>query len=103
MSEDCLTINVWRPARARSRARLLVIVWIHGGAYVAGGSSDPQMYGESFAQRGVVLVTFNYRLGRLGFFAHPALSREQQGEPLGNFFGRGSTVEDAWVWPGGDR
>jgi para-nitrobenzyl esterase len=85
MSEDCLTINVWRPAGARARARLPVIVWIHGGAYVAGGSSDPQTYGESFARRGVILITFNYRLGRLGFFAHPALAREQAGEPLGNY------------------
>jgi para-nitrobenzyl esterase len=103
MSEDCLTINVWRPAGARARARLPVIVWIHGGAYVAGGSSDAQTYGESFARRGVILVTFNYRLGRLGFFAHPALSREQQGEPLGNYGTLDQIAALQWVRRNIDR
>lgn len=84
MSEDCLTVNVWRPATHIARA-LPVLVWIHGGAYVAGGSSDPLTWGDAFARDGLVLVTFNYRLGRFGFFAHPALSAERPDEPKGNY------------------
>jgi para-nitrobenzyl esterase len=72
-SEDCLTLNLWRPATAKSGAKLPVMVWIHGGAFVIGSGSVPIYDGASFARDGVVLVTFNYRLGRLGFFAHPAL------------------------------
>jgi len=82
-SEDCLVLNVWRPAGpARG---LPVMVWIYGGGFVNGGSS-PQVYdGGQFARRGVVLVSFNYRLGRFGFFAHPALTREGEGGLLGNY------------------
>lgn len=84
LSEDCLTLNVWRPA-ARSARPLPVLVWIHGGAYVAGGSSDPQTWGQAFARDGIVTVTFNYRLGRLGFFGFPALTAERPDEPKGNY------------------
>lgn len=84
-SEDCLFINLWRPANAASDAKLPVMVWIHGGAFVAGSGSSGGTSGEQFAKQGVILVTFNYRLGRLGFFAFPALSREHAGEPKGNY------------------
>lgn len=84
MAEDCLTANIWRPA-TRTARKLPVLVWIHGGGYVAGGSSDPLTWGDTFARDGVVLVTFNYRLGRLGFFAHPALSSERPNDPKGNY------------------
>ena len=73
-SEDCLYINVWRPAQASGP--LPVMVWIHGGALTVGAASTPMYDGAQFARHGVVLVSFNYRLGRLGFFAHPALSHE---------------------------
>jgi para-nitrobenzyl esterase len=73
MSEDCLTLNIWRPAAAKAGARLPVMVWIYGGAFVQGSGSTPFYDGAHFAEQGVVLVTFNYRLGRFGFFAHPAL------------------------------
>ena len=73
MSEDCLTLNVWRPAGAALGAKLPVMVWIYGGAFVQGGSSALFYDGTHFAERGVVMVSFNYRLGRFGFFAHPAL------------------------------
>ncbi|MFO1425666.1 MAG: carboxylesterase family protein [Steroidobacteraceae bacterium] len=73
-SEDCLYLNVWRPRHARGR--LPVMVWIHGGALVTGASSLALYDGAALARRGVVLVSINYRLGYLGFFAHPALSRE---------------------------
>jgi para-nitrobenzyl esterase len=84
LSEDCLTINVWRPAK-RAKRTLPVLVWIHGGGFVAGGSQDPQTWGDALARRGILVVTFNYRLGRLGFFAHPGLGAEHPDEPKGNY------------------
>jgi para-nitrobenzyl esterase len=83
-SEDCLVLNVWRPADKTSGA-LPVMVWIYGGGFVNGGSSPAVYDGSQFARQGVVLVSFNYRIGRFGFFAHPALSQEHPGEPLGNY------------------
>jgi len=73
-SEDCLYLNVWTPAGFRPGQKLPVMVWIHGGAFIVGSGSTPFYDGTHFAERGVVLVTVNYRLGRLGFFAHPALN-----------------------------
>jgi para-nitrobenzyl esterase len=84
ISEDCLTINVWRPAHRPSGARLPVMVWIYGGAFIYGSGSSPFYDGTHFAQHGVVLVDFNYRLGRAGFFSHPALDRDGPG-PFGNY------------------
>ena len=72
-SEDCLFLNVWRPADATAR-KLPVMVWIHGGGFVGGSGALPGAGGGPFAKQGVVLVTINYRLGRFGFFAFPALS-----------------------------
>jgi para-nitrobenzyl esterase len=82
-SEDCLFVNVWQPTGAAPGAALPVMVWIHGGAFVFG--SGAFFSGVPFARQGVVLVTFNYRLGRLGFFAFPALSTEHPEEPKGNY------------------
>jgi para-nitrobenzyl esterase len=73
MSEDCLTLNVWRPAGAAPGAKLPVMVWIYGGAFIQGASALPYYDGAHFAAQGVILVSLNYRLGRFGFFAHPAL------------------------------
>jgi len=84
-AEDCLFINVWRPAAAAADAKFPVMVWIHGGAFVFGSGSSPDFSGVQFAKQGVILVTFNYRLGRLGFFAFPALSEEHPEEPKGNY------------------
>jgi para-nitrobenzyl esterase len=84
-SEDCLYLNVWAPASARPGSRLPVMVWIHGGAFIGGAGSSPFYDGTHFAERGVVLVTVNYRLGRLGFFAHPALTAETPKGPLGDY------------------
>ncbi|WP_260582481.1 carboxylesterase/lipase family protein [Sphingopyxis sp. PET50] len=72
MSEDCLFLNVWTP-RAEKGAKLPVMVWIHGGGFVGGSASLPETDGAALARRDVVVVGFNYRLGRFGFFAHPAL------------------------------
>ncbi len=85
LSEDCLYLNVWRPAEATADGRLPVLVWIHGGAFVNGGSSSPETWGDALARRGLVVVTFNYRLGRLGFFGHPALTAEHAEEPKGDY------------------
>jgi len=84
-SEDCLYLNVWAPASAQPGRKLPVMVWIHGGSFTGGAGSIPFYDGTRFAERGVVLVTVNYRLGRLGFFAHPALTAEAPNGPLGNY------------------
>lgn len=81
-SEDCLYLNVWQPASAKSGSNLPVMVWIHGGGFVNGGGSFPVYSGVNFARDGVVYVSVNYRLNRFGFFAHPALAEEGFG---GNF------------------
>ena len=75
LSEDCLYLNVWTPTVSPGRP-LPVVVWIHGGAYVFGGGSVEGYSGVPYARDGVVFVTLNYRLGALGFFAHPALNGE---------------------------
>jgi para-nitrobenzyl esterase len=82
-SEDCLFLNVWKPAAAATRTRP-VIVWIHGGGLMNGGSASRIFDGATFAKHGFVTVTLNYRLGRFGFFAHPALTAAKEG-PTGNF------------------
>jgi para-nitrobenzyl esterase len=81
-SEDCLYLNLWVPAEAKPDDKLPVMVWIHGGAFV-GGSGNTS--GEQFAKQDVILMSFNYRLGRLGHFAFPALSEEHPEEPKGSY------------------
>jgi para-nitrobenzyl esterase len=76
MDEDCLTLNIWAPEDARDAP---VFVWIHGGALVTGSSREPIYDGRKLAERGVVVVSVNYRLGVLGWLAHPDLSAEQGG------------------------
>jgi para-nitrobenzyl esterase len=83
-AEDCLYMNVWRPA-PQSKTPLPVMVWIYGGGFVNGGSSPAVYDGSQFARGGVVFASFNYRLGRFGFFAHPALTRESSDGQLGNY------------------
>ena len=74
-SEDCLTLNVWTGA-PRSAERRPVMVWLHGGGFQFGTSASPQFEGTPLARKGVVVVSLNYRLGVLGFLAHPDLDRE---------------------------
>lgn len=85
ISEDCLFLNVWTPASAKKNSKLPVMVWIHGGGFTGGSGSGPGSAGDSFAKQGVILTTINYRLGRLGHFAHPALSKEHPEEPKGSY------------------
>ena len=82
-SEDCLFLNVWTAAGAGDDPRP-VMVWIHGGGLSLGWSSEASYDGAAFAGKGVVLVSINYRLGPLGYLAHPALSKESGGES-GNY------------------
>ncbi len=95
-SEDCLFLNVWRPADPNAR-NLPVMVWIHGGGFVGGSGSSPNTSGVQFAKQGVVLVSFNYRLGRFGFFAFPALSRERPEENKGNYAYMDQIAALQWV------
>lgn len=81
MSEDCLFLNVWSPAGAD---RLPVLVYFHGGGFIAGDGSEPRYDGAAMAARGLVAVTVNYRLGVFGFFAHPALAAESPHGAAGN-------------------
>ena len=83
-SEDCLYLNVWTPATS-SKARLPVMVWIYGGGFGAGAASEPRQDGENLAKKGVVVVSFNYRLGVFGFFSHPDLTRESDHHAAGNY------------------
>jgi len=82
-SEDCLTINVWTPAAANQRLPVLVV--IPGGGFFSGGSDEFSIDGGELAKRGIVVVSFNYRLGVFGFFAHPALSKESPNGASGNY------------------
>lgn len=81
-SEDCLTLNVWAPSGAR---KLPVMVWIHGGGLLLGSSSESLYDGVKIAQQGVIVVSINYRLGLMGFFAHPALSADSEQRLSGNY------------------
>jgi para-nitrobenzyl esterase len=94
MSEDCLTVNVWRPEK-QPAGRLPVMVWIHGGELVRGGAS---IYpADALAAQGVVVVSMNYRLGRLGFFAHPTLAAEAPHDLRGNYGYMDQLAALAWV------
>src|ERR1700728_2245712 len=83
--EDCLYLNVWRPSGAPSGTKLPVMFWIYGGGFTDGSSSSSFTSGTQFAKQGVVLVAANYRVGRFGFFAFPALSKEHPDELKRNY------------------
>ncbi|HEY1499654.1 MAG TPA: carboxylesterase family protein [Acidobacteriaceae bacterium] len=95
-SEDCLYMNVWTPAHKASE-KLPVVVWIYGGGFVNGGSSPLVYAGNHFAEGGVVFVSFNYRVGRFGFFAFPALSKEGADGELGNYAFMDQIAALQWV------
>ena len=84
MSEDCLYLNVWTPAKS-AQERLPVLVYFFGGGFVAGDGSEPRYDGASMARKGIVAITVNYRLGVFGFFAHPDLTRESPHHASGNY------------------
>ena len=84
LSEDCLYLNVWTPAKRGTRD-LPVLVYFYGGGFVAGDASEPRYDGESLAQKGIVVVTVNYRLGIFGFLSLPELSAEAPYKASGNY------------------
>jgi para-nitrobenzyl esterase len=84
VSEDCLYLNIWA-ADGPTTPKRPVMVWIHGGGFNIGATSWPQTDGTALARRGVILVSTSYRLGKFGFFAHPALVQEAGGGPAGNY------------------
>lgn len=84
ISEDCLYLNVWTPAK-RNTSGLPVLVYFYGGGYIAGDGSEPRYDGASMAKQGIVAVTVNYRLGIFGFLAHPELSAESPYKASGNY------------------
>jgi para-nitrobenzyl esterase len=96
-SEDCLFLNLWLPAGAKQGEKLPVMVWIHGGAFLFGSGSQPGFSGAQFAKQGVILITINYRLGRLGFFAFPALSKEHPEEMKGDYAYMDQIAALRWV------
>jgi para-nitrobenzyl esterase len=83
-SEDCLYLNVWTPNHSQA-AKLPVMVWIYGGGFQGGSAARPLYDGTRFAQKGIVLVTINYRVGAFGFLAHPELSAESRHHTSGNY------------------
>jgi para-nitrobenzyl esterase len=85
ISEDCLYINIWRPADTRRDARLPVMVWIYGGGFISGTGASPIYDGSALARDKVIVVNLNYRLGRFGWFAYPELTREGGAASTGNF------------------
>jgi para-nitrobenzyl esterase len=88
VSEDCLYLNIWTPAKAETKTvheHLPVIVWIHGGGYINGSASMPLYWGDRLAQKAVIVVTIAYRLGPLGFLALPELTRESPHHSSGNY------------------
>ena len=96
LSEDCLYLNVWTPATGAT-ARLPVMVWIYGGGFQAGSSSEPRQDGERMAGKGVVVVSFNYRMGVFGFLAHPELTSESGHAASGNFAMMDMVAALQWV------
>lgn len=97
ISEDCLFLNVWVPATATKKSKLPVMVWIHGGGFTGGSGSGTGSAGDAFAKQGVILTTINYRLGRLGHFAFPALSKEHPEEPKGSYAYMDQIAALKWV------
>jgi len=84
VSEDCLYLNIWTPAKS-AREQLPVLVWIHGGAFTQGSGSMPLYDGSALARKGIVVVNINYRLGVYGFLAHPELTSESPQHASGNY------------------
>lgn len=96
MSEDCLYLNVWTPAKS-SKERLPVLVYFYGGGFVAGDGSERRYDGESMAGKGIVALTVNYRLGVLGLLAHPELSKESAHHASGNYALLDQSAALRWV------
>lgn len=95
-NEDCLTLNVWTPAKDK-KAKLPVMVWIYGGGFAGGTTSEPRQDGENLAHKGVIVVSMNYRLGIFGFLVHPELTAESPQHASGNYGLLDQTAALRWV------
>jgi para-nitrobenzyl esterase len=95
-SEDCLNLNVWTGAKDKNQ-KLPVMVWIYGGGFTAGATSEPRQDGQYLAHKGVVVVSMNYRLGFFGFFVHPDLAAESSQHAAGNYGLMDQTAALRWV------
>jgi para-nitrobenzyl esterase len=95
-SEDCLYLDVWTPG-TQSKPALPVMVWLHGGSNTFGSGAQPMYNGSSLVQRGVLLVTINYRLGAMGFMSHPGLTAESPHHSSGNYGLLDQLAALAWV------
>jgi para-nitrobenzyl esterase len=95
-SEDCLTLNVWTPAKDKN-AKLPVMVWIYGGGFTAGTTSEARQDGENLAHKGVIVVSMNYRMNIFGFFVHPELAAESPQHAAGNYGLLDQTAAIQWV------
>jgi len=96
MSEDCLYLNVWTPAKSGTE-KLPVLVYFYGGGFSAGDGSEARYDGENMAQKRIVTLTINYRLGIFGFFAHPELTQESPNHASGNYGLMDQTAALRWV------
>jgi para-nitrobenzyl esterase len=95
-SEDCLYLNVWTPA-APAHRKLPVMVWVYGGGFAAGATSEARQDGGNLSKKGVVVVSMNYRLGIFGFFSHPELAKESVHHSAGNYGLLDQTAALRWV------
>ncbi len=96
VSEDCLYLNIWTPAKS-VHEHLPVIVWIYGGGYINGSASMPLYWGDRLAHKGVIVVTIAYRLGPLGFLALPELTRESPHHSSGNYGSMDQIAALEWI------
>ena len=97
-SEDCLTLNIWTPPNAKPGDKLPVMVWIYGGGFTTGSTSEPRQDGANLASaENVIIVTFNYRLGVFGFFTHPELASENPNHAAGNYGLMDAVAALKWV------
>lgn len=96
-SEDCLYLNVWTPANSPDELNP-VMLWIHGGGFFTGSGNAPQYDAQHLAAKGAVVVTFNYRLGTFGFFAHPELTAESPNDASGNYAMLDAIAALEWIY-----
>ncbi len=96
-SEDCLTLNVWTPASAKPNAGLPVMVWIYGGGFITGSTSEWRQDGAHLSTKGVIVVSFNYRMGIFGFLTHPELAAESPDHATGNYGLMDAVAALRWV------
>lgn len=96
VSEDCLYLNIWTPAE-QSGEKLPVLCWIHGGMFTIGWGHEPEIDGKLINQNGVILVTVDYRLGALGFLAHPELAKRDVTGATGNYGFQDQVMALRWI------